>query len=350
MKAVCFTAPEKIEIRDVPMPEIGPSDILAKVAYAGFCGTDLDLLTGEMIHIKNGFTTYPLIPGHEWSGVVEKVGAEVRDFKPGDKVTSDVSLGCGECHYCRCGRYNLCPNRMVIGSYRNKQGVMAEYISVPQRHLYKVPDTVSLKAAALVEPAGTGAYAIKRAGITMGDTVMVIGDGPIGQLAAQLALINGAARVLMAGSWDQKLQVAKDSGVSEVINYHRQDVVEVAKSLTGGLGPDIIIETSGNNTALNSSILMLKPGGNIVMVSWYNGLEIPVQMNNAIARDCNLIGTLASPNTFSAVLDYMAAGRLNIEPLITHVEPLENISHVVNMVRAKKEYRIKVLFQPNADM
>lgn len=346
MKAVRFTAPETIEIADVPIPEIAENEVLAKVAYAGFCGTDIDLLTGDMVHIKNGFTTYPLIPGHEWAGTIEAVGSKVTGFQVGDKVTSDVSLGCGECDYCRKGRYNLCPSRLVVGSYRNKQGVFAEYIAIPQRHLYKIPDALSLEHAALVEPAGTAAYSVARAGIKMGDHVLVIGDGPIGQLAAQLALVNGAARVDMVGSWDQKLEVAQQCGVTNVINYHREDTAQRAKEITGGIGPDVILETSGNKAALNASIAALKPGGNIVMVSWYSGAEVSIAMNQAIAKDCNLIGTLASPNTFGAVLDYMAEGTLRVDPLITHVEPLEKISDVVSMIRNKKEYRIKVLLKP----
>lgn len=346
MKAVRFTAPETIEIADVPIPEISDNEVLARVEYAGFCGTDIDLLTGDMVHIKNGFTTYPLIPGHEWSGVIEKAGKNVQGFNPGDKVTSDVSLGCGECDYCRKGRYNLCPSRLVVGSYRNKQGVFAEYIAVPQRHLYKIPDTLNLKQAALAEPAGTAAYAVRRAEITMGDNVLVIGDGPIGQLAAQLAVVNGAARVDMVGSWDEKLSVAQSCGVSNVINYHREDIAQRAKELTDGIGPDVILETSGNKSALNAAIAALKPGGNIVMVSWYSGPEVNIAMNQAIAKDCNLIGTLASPNTFGAVLSYMAEGALKVDPLITHVEPLEKIADVIKMIRDKKEYRIKVLLKP----
>lgn len=346
MKAIQFMGPESITLSDIPIPEIKDDEVLAKVAYAGFCGTDIDLLTGDMVHIKNGFTTYPLVPGHEWSGVIEKVGKNVTGFKPGDRVTSDVSLGCGSCEYCRKGKYNLCPNREVIGSYRNRQGVFAEYIAVPQRHLYLIPDGVSLEEAALAEPAGTAAYAVRRANITMGSNVLIVGDGPIGQLAAQFARQNGGAKVLMAGSWDEKLKVALDAGVDAAMNYHREDIVECSKRLTGGQGPDIIIETSGNKIALNDSIKALRPGGNIVLISWYSDVEVPVQMNNAIAKDCNLIGALASPNSFDAVLDYMAAGKLDVKPLITHVEPLENFKSVVKMIRAKKEYRIKVLLKP----
>lgn len=346
MKAIRFMAPETIEVSDIPMPVCKDDEVIAKIAYAGFCATDIELLTGEMVYIKNGNTTYPLVPGHEWAGTIVAVGSKVRDLKVGDQITSDVSLGCGECDYCREGRYNLCPNREVVGSYRNRQGAFAEYIAVPQRHVYKVPENLSLEEAALAEPAGTAEYAVRRARIPAGAQVLVIGDGPIGQLAAQLANIEGARRVIMAGSWDEKLAIAKECGVSDVINYHREDVAERAKELTEGEGPLIIIETSGNKTALNQAIKALKPGGRIVMVSWYNGDEVAAMLNATIAKDAELIGTLASPNTFNTVLGYMAEGKLNVRPLITHVKPLEELEDVVKMVRAKKEMRIKILLKP----
>lgn len=346
MKAVRFIAPEKIEISQVPLPDIADDEVLARVAYAGFCGTDIDLLTGEMPHIKNGFTTYPLIPGHEWSGVVEKIGYKVKGFKEGDRVTSDVSIGCGKCEFCKKGRYNLCPNRVVVGSYRNKNGVFAEYVNIPERHLYKVPDNVSLEEAAMAEPAATAVYAIKRARISAGDNVFIIGDGPIGQLVMQMANNCGAVKTLMVGSWDEKLAVAKQSGCSFTMNYKRDDVLKEIYDNTDGKGADIIVETSGNQRAFNQAIQALRPGGKIVLVSWYSDVEVSAQINNFIGKDAEMIGTLGSPNSFDAALAYMASGKLNVKPLITHIEPLEKIESVITMIRAKKEYRNKVLLKP----
>lgn len=345
MKAIRFMQPEVIEYSDIPRPQIKDNEVLAEIAYAGFCATDIELLTGEMVHIKNGNTTYPIIPGHEWSGTIVEVGKDVRDFKVGDLVTSDVSLGCGECDTCRQGHYNLCPNREVIGSYRNRQGVFAQYVAVPQRHLYKLPEGLSLEEAALAEPAATAMYAVTKARIPAGAQVLVIGDGPIGQLAAQLANIAGASKVIMAGSWDEKLAIAKECGIAETINYHKEDVVQRARELTEG-GPEIIIETSGNNSALGSAVQALKPTGRIVAVSWYNGPVVDVAMNTVIVKDAELIGSLASPNSFTPVLRYMAEGKLKVKPLITHVKPLEELEDVVKMVRAKKEMRIKILLKP----
>lgn len=345
MKAIRFMQPEVIEYSEIPVPQVGRNEILAEIAYAGFCATDIELLTGEMVHIKNGNTTYPIIPGHEWSGTVVAVGEDVRDFKVGDHITSDVSLGCGECENCRQGHYNLCPNREVIGSYRNRQGVFAQYVAVPQRHAYKVPEGLGLEEAALAEPAATAMYAVSRARIPAGAEVLVIGDGPIGQLAAQLANIAGASKVILAGSWDAKLAIAKECGIAATINYHNEDVAQRAAELTNG-GPEIIIETSGNNSALVTAVKALKPTGRVVAVSWYNGAMVDVPMNTLIVKDAELIGILASPNSFTPVLRYMAEGKLNVKPLITHVLPLEKLPEAVEMVRAKKEMRIKVLFKP----
>ena len=345
MKAIRFMEPDVIEYSGVATPDPKDKEVLAQIAYAGFCATDIELLTGDMIHIKNGFTKYPIIPGHEWSGTIVAVGRDVRDLKVGDRITSDVSLGCGECDECRKGHYNLCPNREVVGSYRNRQGVFAEYVAVPQRHVYKIPENVSMEEAALAEPAATAMYAVSKAKIPAGAEVLVIGDGPIGQLAAQLANIAGASKVIMAGSWDEKLAIARSCGIQETINYHKEDVVQRAQELTEG-GPEIVIETSGSNAALDMAVRALKPTGRIVAVSWYSGPSVAVAMNTVIVKDAELVGSLASPNSFGPVLRYMAEGKLKVKPLITHVKPLSELADVVQMIREKKEMRIKVLLKP----
>ena len=140
--------------------------------------------------------------------------------------------------------------------------------------------------------------------------------------------------------------IAKSCGIAETINYHKADVPARAKELTGGEGPDIVIETSGNNSALVQAVQALRPTGRIVAVSWYNGDSVPVAMNTVIVKDAELIGTLASPNSFTPVLEYMASGKLKVKPIITPVRPLEELPAVIDMIRAKKEMRIKVLLQP----
>jgi threonine dehydrogenase-like Zn-dependent dehydrogenase len=152
--------------------------------------------------------------------------------------------------------------------------------------------------------------------------------------------------VILAGSWDEKLDIARSCGISQTINYHREDVAERARALTGGEGPDIIIETSGSNGALHTAVQALRPTGRIVAVSWYNGPAVEVAMNTLIVKDAELIGSLASPNSFGPVLTYMASGKLKVKPLITHTRPLAELEDVVKMVREKKEMRIKILLKP----
>ncbi|NMA14439.1 MAG: galactitol-1-phosphate 5-dehydrogenase [Clostridia bacterium] len=346
MKAVRILEPEIIEYSDVPKPQINDSEALIRVKAVGICGSDLELLSGDMPHIKNGFTTYPLIPGHEWAGQIEEIGKGVQGFSVGDRVTGDVSLGCGNCHMCKIGRYNLCPNRVVVGSYRNKDGAFAEYIKMPYKNLYKLSENISYEEAALTEPAATAAYGIMRAKIGFGDTVLVIGDGPIGQLAMQCAKISGASKVIAVGSWDKKLEIARQLAADVVVNYKKDDVVEKVLENTDYEGADVILETSGNMIAFNQSIKAVKPGGKIVLYSFYNSVEFPVSINNFIVKDADLIGILASPNASKPVLSLMESGRINVKPLITHRYPMEKISEAIAMIKEKKECRIKVLLTP----
>ena len=148
-----------------------------------------------------------------------------------------------------------------------------------------------------------------------------------------------------ACSWDEKLAIARECGIHETINYHNEDVIQRARELTEG-GPEIVIETSGSNVALNMAVQALKPTGRIVAVSWYNGANVDVAMNTLIVKDAALIGSLASPNSFTPVLRYMVEGKLKVKPLITHIKRLEDFQNVIEMIRAKKEMRIKILFQP----
>ena len=210
MKAIRFMDPGVIEYSEIPQPEIRDDEVLAQIAYAGFCATDIELLTGEMIHIKNGNTKYPIIPGHEWSGTVVAVGKNVRDFKVGDRVTSDVSLGCGECENCRQGHYNLCAYREVVGSYRIVLFVFAHYVALPQRHLYHIPEGLSLEEAALAEPAATAMYAVTKAQIPAGAQVLV-------QLAAVKSALNSTGKVILKDHLEHCIVHAVEDGDTEML-------------------------------------------------------------------------------------------------------------------------------------
>lgn len=346
MKAMRFTEPHKYSYDEVPTPQIKPHEVLIKIKKVGICGSDLELLSGDMPHIKNGFTTYPLIPGHEWSGQIVKLGSEVTGFEVGDRVVGDVSVGCGCCDYCREGKFNLCPNRVVVGSYRNKDGAYAEYINMPYRHIYKIPDNLSYDEAALIEPAATSYYGVQRGRVSFGETVLVIGDGPIGLMAVQCAKAAGASKVLLVGSWNEKLQIGKEVGASDTFNYHDGCISDWVKSVTNGSGVDVVIESSGNASTVNECLYSLKPGGRIVLLSLYTKYSFETRINDIIIKDCDVIGVLASRNTFRPTLAMMGNGTIKAKPLITHHYKLEDFSSALKVITDRKEYRIKILLEP----
>ena len=345
MKAIQFTGPYEVQLNDVPMPIMEDHEVLVRVKYVGICGTDIELYTGEMNYIKRGLTKYPLIPGHEWAGEVVKVGKDTKNIQVGDRVTGDVSLGCGNCDMCKSGRFNLCPDRQVVGSYKNRDGGFAEYIRIPYKNIYKIPDNISFQEAALVEGVATAGYAVLKARVNYGDTVLIIGDGPIALLSMQCAFANGASKAYVIGSWSEKLEIALEMGANAAFSYKTPNVLNEIYKLNGNKGVDVVIECSGNTAAVNQSIEAVAPGGRIVLLSWYNPQEFVTSVNMIVAKDIELIGSLASPNTCAPSLALMESGRIDVKPLITQVYPIEKTEDAIKMIMDKKEFRLKVLLE-----
>lgn len=348
MKAILFTGPEQIEYTEVPTPTPGPEDILVKVAAVGICASDEELLSGEHPYIKNGNTVYPVLPGHEWSGHIASFGSEVPEglFAQGDAVTADVTMSCGKCSMCKEGRYNLCTNRGVIGSYKNRAGAYAEYITVPWKHVYRLPEGMSLDTGALSEPSATALYTVKRVGIDPGATVAVFGDGPIGLLITSFARALGAGKIIQIGSWNEKLDISRSLGADEIINYHDEDVVKKIGEATEGKGADIIFESSGNDLAFSQSAEALAPGGKLGLVSFYRKTQFEAPINALITKDASIYGTLASPNTTAPVLKLINSGSVHPEYIITHHFPLEDAEKAFALIRERKECRVKILLHP----
>ena len=227
MKAAVLTGVKKFNYMNVEKPELKPGEVLIKVKAVGICGTDMELYYGTMPFFKTGLSKYPLIPGHEWSGVVEKLGTEVTTFKSGDKVTGDVSIGCGKCINCKRGLYNLCTNRREVGISGGKDGAFAEFIVIPEQFTYKLPDTVSFDSAALTEPTATVVKSIYKAPIRLGDIVLVLGTGAIGLMGLQAAIAAGAGYTIIVGRKEPKLKIAKQFGADRVVNILKENLINM---------------------------------------------------------------------------------------------------------------------------
>jgi len=332
-----------MQIVEEPLPKLeNDNEVLIEIHYSGICKSDLELLRGTHPHLVNKNAFYPIIPGHEWSGVIVQLGARVNEFKIGDRVVGDVSLGCGCCEMCKTGKFNLCPSREVIGSYRNRQGSFAEYLRTHKRSIYKVPEGLSMAAAATVEPAATAAYAVKRSKVKYGDKVLIIGDGPIGLFAVQAAKTVGASMVMLIGSWPEKIEIALEIGADYGFSYRTGDAVDKAKEVMGDTQFDVIIETSGNSSSINQAIKLIKPSGTIGMVSFYGG-PVEINMNDVITKDAELQGILASPNMFAPTLLAMSTGKIKAEPLITHIVDFEEINKGFQIAENREELSVKIL-------
>jgi 2-desacetyl-2-hydroxyethyl bacteriochlorophyllide A dehydrogenase len=330
-----------MRVVDVDRPHPGRGEIVVKIAYTGICGTDIEIYTGRMPFIKLGLIPLPQTLGHEWSGIVDEIGESVTEFAPGDRVTGDVTISCRVCEFCKQGRYNICPNRRSVGIIR-KDGAFAEYLVMPVHHVYKLPQTLSLEEAALAEPASCAVHGVRRMGVGPGDLIVVVGDGTIGLLALQAARAAGASKVVMIGSHDSKLALARQIGAEDTVNRHRDDVRQAPLDRLGGKA-DGVVEASGNTAAVEPALRLLRPGGRMVIISLYHEPVPTLDMAFVAANEIVITGTLAGPNIFPGLLRLMADGIIRTKPLITHRLVLEHVPEAFQKIADRAEPSVKMM-------
>ena len=338
MKAAVFKGVNNFVVEDRPIPEIkNPTDVLLEIYGCGICGTDLKIIAGE----------HPVAPGvilgHEYTGTVLKVGEKVKNFKPGDRVTVDVDIKCGECYYCRTGRENLCQHIMTLGEHLD--GGYALYNVSPASTLYKLHDRLPFEAGILAGPISCVVNGVRRAQIKPGDTVVIIGAGPMGLLYLQLLKDSEAARVIVCEIKDKRIADAKRFGAEIVIDPKKEDPTEVVKSLTDGRGADVVIEAAGSPTATKQALSMIGRGGRIVLFGINpQGQEVPIQPFDITFRQIEIVGSFISNYTFHAALQLLNAGKFNLEDFITHRIKLTEIHKGIDLMR--KGECIKVMVVP----
>lgn len=322
MKALVKTAkgPGETELRDIPVPEPGPGEALIRVKAAAVCASD--------VHIYHDRFTYvpPLVLGHEFCGVVERLGPGATGVRAGDLVVSENNPNaCGTCRVCTAGFPNLCPAKKAIGFKRD--GCFAEYVAIPAHLLHKVPEGVSLHAAALSEPLAVAIHAVAdRCGIERGDIVVVQGPGAIGLLAAQVARAEGAGRVIVSGTSRDvglRLDCAERLGF-ETCNVEQDDLLELVLSYTAGLGADVVVEAAGAPPAVDLGIKLLRRAGRMVAVGITGQASIPVAWDDLVAKAVTLQFSYSSRRrNWNKGMAYLAEGKVEAEPLITSRMPLE---------------------------
>ena len=343
MKVARLFAPLDLRLISMPIPELGPNDVLCKVHRACICGTDLAIYSGECSFVRNGEVDFPMTQGHEWSGVVAAIGSAVSRFKAGDRVVSDNGVACGKCSACLCGDLSKCRQVRSLGTVHAWDGAFAEYFVMPERSVFHLPDAISFDEGALMEPATIAYSGIRSAEVNPGDAVLVNGSGSIGMIAVRLAKLAGASKVFMTGRKEFKLNKAKEFGADVTIDTTRESVFDVLARETPAGKVDRIIETSGSIQLLKDSLRQVVSGGIIAAVAFYekNIPELPI--DQLVFGNVTLRGVADSSRTHQPVLRLMESGRLRMSSLITGRYRFADILQAYRDMTGNNDTRIKLI-------
>lgn len=344
MKAMLLTEYKHLEVTEMPEPEIGDNDVLVEVRACGICGSDIHGYDGS-----SGRRIPPLIMGHEAAGVITKLGPLVEGFAIGDRVTFDSTVSCGNCKFCRSGNINLCDNRTVLGvscgEYR-RHGAFAQYVSVPQNILYRIPEGLPFEHAAMIEAVSIAVHAANRTPITLGGTAVVVGSGMIGLLVIQAIRLAGAAKVIAVDLDEGRLALAKELGADVTLNPKQVNVSDEVKKLTGGQGADASIEVVGATVTIETAIQATRKGGAITLVgNLAPKVEVPLQA--IVTRELTLYGSCASNGEYPQCIDLLERGAIKVEPLITAKASLEEGPSYFDRLYNGEPGAMKVIIQPN---
>lgn len=342
MKALSIIRQNLAEIHDVPEPELKDDEILCRVVYTGICGTDIAIFTGETEFVKTGQIKYPVRIGHEWSGYVVKTGKSVTKFKAGDRVVSDNGFCCRECVMCKSGHPEKCLNNKSLGTINCWDGSYAEYLKIPECHLYHLPDSISYMNGATIEP-----LTIAFAGMTKfpieGKTVAVIGTGAIGLGAMALSSKMKASKIIALGRTDKKLQLSKELGVTDTINIREQDAVGEIKRITEGKMADVVIETSGAPSAAAQALDIAADHGSLALIGFYEINPDNFPLNQIVSKSLTVRGIMGEWGLVPKIIDYMTKSNLSLEKMVTRVISLEEAIDYFNNNKLYHSQDIKVM-------
>lgn len=343
MKALVLKDYLKFNYEETPTPELGTGEALVAVKACGICGSDVHGMDGS-----TGRRRPPVIMGHEAAGVIAEVSSEVNGWKQGDRVTFDSTIFCGACVFCRRGQINLCENRRVLGvsceDYR-RQGAFAEYVAVPERVLYRLPDGLYFEHAAMVEPVSIAFHAVRRAPPALNDTAVVIGAGMIGLFVIQALRLAGCGKIIAVDVVPDKLKLAGELGASHTVNSGAEDVVARVQGLTGGFGADLAVEAVGVAQTVEMAVRCVRKGGSVTLIGNVSPrVELPLQA--AVTRELTLYCSCASSGEYPACLDMLVCGSVNTTPILSAVAPLAEGAAWFDRLYRQEPGLLKVILKP----
>ena len=346
MKALLLTSYSHLEVADVPTPIPAPDEVLIRVAACGICGSDVHGYDGS-----SGRRIPPIVMGHEAAGIVAAVGPAVSRFAEGDRVTFDSTVFCGACDFCLRGEINLCDNRKVLGvscgDYR-RAGAFAEFVTVPERIVYRLPGNLTFPEAAMLEAVSVALHAVALSQVTSGQTALVVGAGMIGLLTLQALRVAGCSNVYIADVDASRLKLASSLGATEVLLATGAELTKQILDLTKGRGADLALEAVGISATIHAAIDCVRKGGAVTLIGNVSP-EVTLPLQKVVARQIRLQGSCASAGEYPQAIELVSSGRIQIKPLISAVAPLEDGPRWFERLHSREPNLMKIVLTPNAN-
>ena len=343
MKALLLSEYNHLEITDLATPVPAADELLIEIAACGICGSDVHGFDGS-----SGRRIPPIVMGHEAAGTIAALGTDVSGFKIGDRVTFDSTVYCGQCEYCLRDEINLCDNRQVLGvscgEYR-RAGAFAEFLTVPARIAYLLPDSFSFSEAAMLEAVSVALHGVAVSQMSEEDVVLVIGAGMIGLLLLQAARTAGASTVYVADVDATRLELATKFGADEVLQASGATLIEKMHDLTDGRGVDLVLEAVGRDETISGAIDCVRKGGTVTLVGNISP-QVTLPLQKVVSRQIRLQGSCASSGEYPQAIELIASGKIQVAPLITAVAALEAGAGGVDRLHAREPNLMKIVLDP----
>jgi len=341
-RAAYMTGLNKLEIREIEVPVPKEKQVLVKLEYVGVCGSDVHYLEHGKIgdFIVNG----DFILGHECAGTVAAIGSGVENLKVGDKVALEPGCTCGQCEFCKTGRYNLCPDVEFLAT-PPYHGCLMDYIAFPENMAFKLPETISTKEGALVEPLAVGMHAAAQGNVKLGDSVVILGSGTIGLVTLLACKAYGATDITVVDVIPKRLEYAKKLGATTVLNAKEVDVLAEIDKLTNKKGVDIVIETAGATQTIAQTPYLVKNGGCIVLVGMAPQDTIEYNFAKIMAKEAEIKSVFRYRNIYPQAINAISKGIIDISGIITHEFDFEDVANAFDFAINHKEDVVKAVIK-----
>jgi threonine dehydrogenase-like Zn-dependent dehydrogenase len=339
VRAAVLTGLHEVRVEDRPEPAARPGWVVVRVESASLCGTDAHQYEGRID------TPFPRVPGHDFSGRVDSVGEGVEPSLVGTAVAVKPSLPCGECPDCVAGRLADCPRKRLMGLWSD--GCMTEKVEVPRVNLVPRPDGVESWQASLLEPLAVGLNTVDRLRLVLGETVLVLGQGPIGLALTRLCALSGAGRLIVTDAREAPFAVSRPYGATDCINVAEADVRQAVAELTGGAGADVVIETSGFAASSALVLELVRKEGKVAHIGWANDLP-PLPVIPIMAKTLTVfgVGGNGGRGQYERSLELVRSGRVDLRPMVTHSFRLDQAAEAFETASSKAGGAIKVVIEP----